>query len=88
MPAFCPDSSILAGMDTATLQAWLGQLQTAYLKLASGAKEASASLSQGGNARAVSFQQTDLATLQQTIRLVQAQLGIVPTGRRAIGAKF
>lgn len=88
MSAFCPDSSILAGMDTATLQSWLTQLQAAYLKLACGAKEASASLSQGGNARAVSFQQTDLGTLQQTIRMVQAQLGVVTRPRRAIGVSF
>lgn len=86
--AFCPDTSILAGMDTAALQAWLAQLQAAYLKLASGAKEASASLSQGGNARSVSFVQTDIATLTATIRQVQAQLGHVPSPRRSIGVKF
>lgn len=88
MSCYDPSTSILAGMDEATLRAHLAQLQAAYMALVSGRRETSVSLAQNGNARTVSYTQTNIADLMAAIRQVQAQLGIVPTPRRAIGAKF
>lgn len=81
-------SSIFAGMDPADLQSQLAALQGTYLELASGSKVASASYTQGNGSKSVSFTQTNLGMLAVTIRQLQQALGITPTARHAIGAKF
>lgn len=88
MSCYDPSTSILAGMDESELRAQLAALQRAYLELSRGAKVASASYTQNGNARSTSFTQTTIGDLTAAIRLVQAQLGLVPSPRRPIGVKF
>jgi hypothetical protein len=85
---FDPATSILAGMDTAALQAQLAALQKAYLDLAAGVKAVTLSYAMGDGAKAVTYTETDIGKLTQAIRLVQAQLGIVHSPRHALGVRF
>lgn len=88
MAGFDPSTSILAGMDDAALQAYLTALQTAYVELSTGAKVSTVSYSQAGGAKSVTFTQTDLTKVTMAIRQVQAQLGLIPSRRRALGVKY
>jgi hypothetical protein len=74
--AFNPNASMLAGVDTATLQTWLSSAQNAYQQLMTGMKVVSASY----DGKSTSFTQTDAAQLMNWISLLQRQLGI--GGRR------
>lgn len=85
---FDPSTSILAGMDTSTLQSRLAQAQQAYMDLSTGAKGESFSYTQGDGAKAVTYTKADLGALTQLIRLLQAQLGIIERPRRAIHPSF
>ncbi len=85
---FDPSTSILAGLSTPALQAQLAALQQAYLDLVSGAKGEDYAYAQGAGNKAVRYTKANLADLIQAIRLLQAQLGIVETPRRAIGVQF
>lgn len=88
MPRFQSDRSILAGRPTEQLQKDLLTAQDAYLALASGKKSVSVSYAQGDGTKAVTYTQTSIADLIQTIKLLQAQLGIVCDPRRAIRVVF
>ncbi|MCW5760353.1 MAG: hypothetical protein KIS90_11360 [Phenylobacterium sp.] len=81
-------TSVLAGMDEPVLRALLSSLQASLVELMSGSKVAKAAYTQGNGARSVEFTQADLGQLRMLIREVQAQLGIVPSPRRAIGVNF
>lgn len=85
--SFDPSASLLAGMDEATLRAWLTQAQTAYMQLSTGGKVASASYSTADGAQSVSYTRAELPAIAQLIRLIQAQLGI-GRGRRPIFVNF
>ena len=85
---FDPARTILAGMDTAGLQARLTALQAVYLDLSGGASVASASYTQGDGSKTVTYRALDLANLTQAIRLLQAQLGIVCSPRRPMRVRF
>lgn len=87
-PLFNPKSSILAGMSREQLQQHLTALQNAYLSLQSGQQVASVSYAQGDGSRSVSYRAADAGQLLQTIRLVQAQLGIPGTRRSALRPVF
>ena len=73
---FDPASSDLAGVDSATVQAWLSNAQTALMELSIGNKVASASYSQGDGSQSVTYTQADISRLRAFIALCQAQLGI------------
>ncbi len=85
---FNPNSSVLAGMDRASLQAALNTAQQVYLELSSGAKGVSFSYAQGDGTRSVTYSQADISGLLALIQTLQAQLGIVPRPRRAIRFRF
>lgn len=85
---FDPSTSILAGMDTTVLQTQLSKLQQAYLDLSSGAKGENYSYTQGDGSRSVTYTRANLADLVMAIRQLQAQLGIIPSPRRALGVRF
>jgi hypothetical protein len=77
-------NSLLAGMDTATLQAALTSAQTALLALQTGQQTASVSLGSGPVTRALTYRATNTATLAALIMELQRQLGIVKRPRRMI----
>jgi hypothetical protein len=85
---FDPTQSILAGMSTTALQAFLAQLQNALIQLTLGTSTAVASYDQGGGAKSITFRPTDIAGITQMIRLIQLQLGVIVRGRRAIRVRF
>lgn len=84
---FDPNSSPLAGMSTADLQAALAAAQQAYRDLMLGAKGVSFSYTQGDGARSVAYQQTNPQQVLAFINLVKAQLGM-PSGRRPVRFNF
>lgn len=79
---------LLAGMDTAVLQARLTQMQLDYVDLSSGRKVISANYAQGDGAKAVVYSRAELPALAAAIRMVQQQLGIIDRPRRAIRPVF
>ncbi|MBI6944213.1 phage head-tail adapter protein [Pseudomonas putida] len=79
---------LLAGLPTADLQAQLTAAQQAYLALSSGSQVITVSYAQGAGSRAVTYQATDLPALQNLIRSLQQQLGIVGRARRPIRPVF
>lgn len=85
---FDPSTSLFAGLDEATLRAALLQAQTAMIALTTGEKEASVEVTGGGQHRAVTFTQTDMAKLTNLIRMLQAQLGIISTPRSRARISF
>ncbi len=85
---FDPSRSLLAGMDTTTLQARLAQMQGDYLDLQSGRKLESASYTQGDGGKTVSYSRANLGALAQAIQLLQAQLGLVDRPRSAFNIRF
>ncbi|MDE1901509.1 MAG: phage head-tail adapter protein [Alphaproteobacteria bacterium] len=86
--AYNPQTSILAGRDTATLQADLATAQQAYIDLTTGKKGENYSYTQGDGSKAVTYTRANLAQLVALIRQLQAQLGIVSRGRRPIRFMF
>lgn len=85
---FDPNTSILAGLDTATLQKMLTEAQLALARFSTGAQEVSVVVTGGGQHREVTFAKTDMGSLVQWIKLLQAQLGIIKTPRRAFPVSF
>jgi hypothetical protein len=85
---FDPNTSILAGVTTPVLQGWLADAQAAMARFSTGAQEVTVVVTGGGQHREVTFARTDMATLTQWIRLLQAQLGTITRPRRAIGVTF
>ncbi|NIJ07229.1 hypothetical protein FHS31_000825 [Sphingomonas vulcanisoli] len=81
-------NSLLAGMDTSSLQTRLTQMQQDYLDLMSGRKVESASYTQGDGGKNVSYTRANSGELAMAIRQLQAQLGIICTPRRGIGFRF
>lgn len=79
---FDPSTSLLAGRDTAQLQADLAAAQQAYIDLSTGQKGESYSYTQGDGSKAVTYTRANLAQLAALIRTLQMQLGIVCRGRR------
>ncbi|MCA8026489.1 MULTISPECIES: gpW family protein [Burkholderia cepacia complex] len=88
MSCFDPNSSLLAGMDQAALQASLAEAQRIYIQLSTGAQEESLSYTQGDGTRSVTYTRANLAQLAAAIQLMQAQLGIVKSPRRAMRISF
>ncbi len=85
---FNPASSLLAGRPTAALQADLAAAQQAYIDLQSGSKVVSVSYAQGSGSRTVQFTQAEMAGLQNLIRSLQLQLGVIQRGRQPIRVLF
>lgn len=83
MARFNPNTSLLAGMDTTTLQQNLTEAQQAYINLSTGGQGETYSYTQGDGARAVTYTRANIGALVQLIKLLQAQLGIIdePRGR-------
>ena len=67
-------TSILDGVDVATLQTRLAGLQQAYLDLSSGAKGESYSYTQGDGSKSVTYTRANLAQLTQAIIALQTQI--------------
>lgn len=88
MSCFDPSTSVLAGMDTATLQAELAKLQQGYLLLSGGQQGVSFTYQQNGGSQSVTYTKANLGELIQAIRLIQAQLGIIAAPRRSLGVQF
>ena len=88
MPCFNPATSILAGRDTAQLQVDLARLQQAYINLSAGGLSETLSYDQGGGAKSVTYTRANMGQLWMAIRLIQAQLGIIDTPRRALDVTF
>jgi hypothetical protein len=88
MPNFNPATSILAGRDTTQLQADLARLQQAWVDLQAGGKAEVLSYDQGGGAKSVTYTRANQSSLWMAIRLIQAQLGIIDTPRRALDVTF
>ena len=82
------NTSLLAGMSTAKLQAALADAQQAYLDLSTGAKGASYSYTQGDGAKAVTYTQTNVQQLVVLIKQLRAQLGLIGRTRRPIRFRF
>jgi hypothetical protein len=83
-----PSRSILAGLDRSILEQRLQQMQLDYLDLVAGRKIQSANYAQGDGAKSVTYSTADIPALQQAIRQLQAQLGLISAPRRAIGVRF
>lgn len=74
-------TSILDGIDVATLQSRLSALQQAYLDLTTGGKLESAAYTQGDGSRSVTYTKANIADLTQAILAVQTQIDGL-TGQR------
>lgn len=67
-------TSILDGINTATLQAQLARMQQDYLDLLSGRKVESASYAQSDGSRAITYTKANIADLTAAILTVQTQI--------------
>lgn len=85
---FDPNTSILAGVDRTTLQGWLSDAQAALARFSTGAQEVQVVVTGGGQHREVTFGKTDIGTLTQWIKLLQAQLGTITRPRGAFSVSF
>ena len=83
-----PNTSTLAGMTTAQLQAALASAQAALVQLQTGGKVVSVSYSQGDGSRSVSYTAANMAGLTQFIMQIQRQLGVPGVRRRALRPIF
>lgn len=85
-------TSILDGIDVATLQARLSDMQQAYLDLTSGAKVQTVSYSQADGGRSVTYTQANLADLTAAILALQSQIdrlqGVTVARRRPMRPYF
>jgi hypothetical protein len=84
MACFDPATSLLAGVDTATLHVWLADAQAALVAFSTGRREVTVIVTGGGQHREVTYRNdpNGFAQLQEWIRLLQAQLGIIVNPRR------
>lgn len=84
MSCFDPNTSLLAGVDRTTLQNWLTAALLALMSLNSGQRVVSVQVTGGGQHREVTYRNDPdgLSQLAEWIRLLQAQLGIIPAPRR------
>lgn len=82
------NQTLLAGVSTVQLQTWLTEAQTAYHDVSSGGKAVTVIVTGGGQHREVHFDKTNLSALENWIRMLQVQLGIVTHSRRAISLRF
>lgn len=80
--------SLLAGRPIAQLERDLAAAQDAYVELSSGAKVANATYAQGAGSRSVTYTPADLPAVQNLIRTLQQQLGIVSRARQPIQPVF
>jgi hypothetical protein len=85
--AFCRIPPELIGIDDATLQKWLTDLQQSLQDLTVGGKAQTLSYAQGDGSKSVTYTQADQARIEQRIRMIAAALGLVPP-RRAIAVRF
>lgn len=85
---FDVNDSVLAGVSTATLQAWLAAAQQALQDLRTGAKGESFAYTQGDGAKSVTYTRANVNDLVAWIRELQAALGMTSHPRRAIGVRF
>ena len=85
---FDPSTSLLAGRDTATLQADLAAAQAAYVEIMSGQRGESYSYTQGDGSKAVTYTKANIGQLAALIQTLQAQLGIVTRPRRPVQFLF
>ena len=83
-----PETSTLAGVPAAQLQAYLVALLSCRMQLMSGLKVASASYAQGDGSKSISYRGTAMATLLAEIQQVQKQLGLLGVSRRAYRPVF
>lgn len=86
-----PPPSVLAGLDQATLQAWLAQAQAALNTLMQGQRVVTVTVTGGGQHREVTYRNdpNSLAMLNAWILQLQRQLRIPGRSRRrAIGVRF
>ena len=67
-------TSILDGVDIATLQTRLASLQQAYLDLSSGAKGENFSYTQGDGQKSIVYTRANLADMTQAILTLQTQI--------------
>lgn len=74
-------TSILDGIDVATLQARLTQMQTDYLDLMSGRKVEVAGYAQGDGTKSVTFTKANIGAMVQAIIGLQSQIDTL-TGQR------
>lgn len=88
MPMYDPSTSIFAGLDDATLQAWLASAQQALVDLQTGSKVVTVSYTQGDGGKNVTYTRAEIAPLVMLIRQLQAQLGIICRPRKAMGVWF
>jgi hypothetical protein len=84
MSCFDRNTSILAGVDDDMLRTWLSQAQAARMELSTGSRAVTVEVTGGGQHRSVTYRndQNGLAMLDDWIRLLQAQLGIIRSPRR------
>ncbi len=75
-------TSVLDGIDIATLQSKLSAMQLALLDLQSGKQIASASYSQGDGSKSVTYRADDIGELTQAILMVQTQIDSLQGIRR------
>jgi hypothetical protein len=85
---FNPNTSLLAGLSAAQLQADLAAAQQAYIDLSTGAKGESYSYTQGDGSKAVTYTRANLQALTALIRMLQQQLGVVKHARRPLRFRF
>lgn len=87
---FDPTTSILAGVAVDVLQKWLSDAQNARAALASGQQVVSVTVTGGGQHREVQYRRdpNSLAMLDDWIRQLQAQLGVIPSPRRRARITF
>ncbi|HZR34356.1 MAG TPA: gpW family head-tail joining protein [Nevskia sp.] len=89
---FTRRTSILDGIDIATLQSRLAALQQAYLDLTSGGKAEVASYAQGDGSKSVTYTRANLGDLVQAILTLQTQIdranGQCINRRAAISPQF
>ncbi|WP_392563213.1 gpW family head-tail joining protein (plasmid) [Orbus sturtevantii] len=81
-------TSILVGLTKEELKKMLSEAQSAYAQLMTGKKTVSLSYSLGDGNRSVSYQQANSTDLFAWIKLLQAELGIVPTTRRPLRFRY
>lgn len=85
---FDPNTSPLAGMTEAQLQAALNAAQAAYIQLMTGSRTVELSYSQGDGNRSVKYDQVDLQQLLQFINMLKMQLGLPVQRRRPVQFRF
>ena len=90
MTCFDPTTSVLAGTDPALLRTWLTQAQAALASLNMGQRVVTVQVTGGGQHREVTYRNdpNSLSQLMEWIRLLQAQLGIIPAPRRRARLTF